>query len=353
MFNVVSVIGARPQFIKAAVVSRALRRAGIAEQVVHTGQHYDDAMSGRFLQDLGLSVTANLAVGSASHAHQTAAMMTGFQDFLNSCKRQPDAVIVYGDTNSTLAAGLVVSKIGVPLVHVEAGLRSWNRTMPEEINRVMVDHLSDLLFCSSDEGVGNLGREGIEQGVHKVGDVMLDAFQAFSGKAVRRPLHGLSDGAGFVLATIHRPSNTDSPARLARILDQFGRLDMPVVWPVHPRNKMGLSQQELPTNLTCIEPVSYLEMLGLLRDCAAVVTDSGGLQKEAHWARRPCVTLRPETEWIETLDGGWNQLADPASDDVAELLRRKPTAPWTMLYGDGRASDKIVANLTSFLKSRR
>lgn len=347
--EVVSVIGARPQFVKAAVVSRALAARGIAEAVVHTGQHYDEAMSGRFLSQLGIDVAANLAVGSGGHAEQTARMMTGFADYLAGRPRAPDIVVVYGDTNSTIAAGLVVSKLGIPLAHVEAGLRSYNRAMPEEVNRVVVDHLSDILFCSSPVGIENLKREGVETNVSDVGDVMLDAFQLFSKTADRS---GVPDEP-FVLATIHRPANTDDPARLQGILNAFGTIGTRVVWPVHPRNRQAIGQLDVPANLALIEPVGYLEMLALLAACVSVATDSGGLQKEAHWAGKPCLTIRSETEWTETLDGGWNVLADPSRDDFRALASRTPKGSWRLLYGDGRASQRIADALAAFVHARR
>lgn len=352
--EVVSVIGARPQFIKAAVVSRALAAVGITEQIVHTGQHYDDAMSGRFLSELGIVVAANLAAGSGDHARQTARMMVSFQEFIEARPRLPDAVIVYGDTNSTIAAGLVAAKLGIALVHIEAGLRSYNRAMPEEINRVVVDHLSDLLFCSSPVGLANLAKEGVRTHVQDVGDVMLDAFQVFGEDAkdrdeTRALLVGI-DGP-FVLATVHRPSNTDDPRHLGAIVDAFGHLESPVLWPVHPRNRQALEAITIPATLHCIAPVGYLDMLGLLGACAAVITDSGGLQKEAHWAQRPCITLRSETEWVETLEGAWNVLSDPRTDDLAALLQRPQTTSWQMLYGDGRASQRIANGIREFIET--
>lgn len=354
--EIVSVVGARPQFIKAAVVSRAFAATGIHEVIVHTGQHYDEAMSGRFLADLGMTnIVANLNVGSGSHAHQTARIMTGFQDYLESLAALPKAVLVYGDTNSTIGAGLVAAKLGIPLVHVEAGLRSYNRAMPEETNRVITDHISELLFCSSHTGVANLAQEGVTSGVVDVGDVMLDAFlvfgqQARAGMKVSR-IAPVADEQ-FVLVTIHRPSNTDDPSRLQTIMTALGRLDAKVVWPVHPRNRAMLKKLSVPTSVICIEPVGYLEMLVLLDACRAVVTDSGGLQKEAHWAKRPCVTLRLETEWVETLEGGWNVLANPENLDLAELVRRSPASPWRMLYGDGQSSNRIAAVIAERLLNR-
>ena len=345
--EIVSVVGARPQFVKAAVVSHAFREAEVGEAIVHTGQHYDEDMSGRFLAELGLAnVVSNLAVGSGTHSHQTARIMTGFQELLDGLNGRPKAIVVYGDTNSTIGAGLVAAKMGIPLVHIEAGLRSYNRAMPEEINRVMTDHLSNLLFCSSPTGVSNLASEGITDNVWDVGDVMHDAFQFFGAEARRRvdvgSVTGLYD-VPFILATIHRPSNTDNAERLAAIIRALGNLGRPVVWPVHPRNRNALAKLEVPSCVRCIAPVGYLEMLALLAKCTAVVTDSGGLQKEAHWARRRCVTLRDETEWIETLEGGWNVLADPNQDDLAALVARTPAKPWHLLYGDGKSAARIVA----------
>lgn len=351
--DIVSVVGARPQFVKAGVVSRALKRVGLTEVVVHTGQHYDDAMSGRFLRELGIAnIAANLSVGSGSHAVQTARTMTGLESFLEGLHTRPRAVLVYGDTNSTIGASLVASKLAIPIIHVEAGLRSYNRLMPEEINRIVTDHLSSLLFCSSQTGVENLRKEGITQGVMEVGDVMLDAFLIFSEEATARikPSQIAREAdAPFVLATIHRPSNTDDPGRLGRIIESLGRLAHPVIWPVHPRNAPALSGIKVPANIFRISPVSYLEMLVLLTECLGVVTDSGGLQKEAHWARRKCITLRDETEWVETLVGGWNVLAHSDSIEIAALLAETPATPWSMLYGDGRAAVQIAQAISTYL----
>ncbi len=353
--SIVSVIGARPQFIKAAIVSRALKLEGIDEKIVHTGQHYDDAMSGRFLSELGIdNVSINLAVGAGGHAAQTAKMMIGFDHYLANLTKRPDAIVVYGDTNSTIAAGLVVSKIGIPLIHVEAGLRSYNRTMPEEVNRVVVDHLSDLLFCSSQEGVKNLRQEGVSAPVIDVGDVMLDAYLHFSaeidGRKVSTIFEDLKDG--FALVTLHRPGNTDEPARFTAIVRALGELDRPCVWPVHPRAKASLAALHLPGNVMCIDPLGYFDMLRALRSCSYVITDSGGLQKEAHWAQRPCITIRPETEWVETLEGGWNKLCDPESESIAQSMESRPTSPWGLLYGDGQASRRIATGIIDFFSCR-
>ena len=348
--QVVTVVGARPQFVKAAVVSRALAADGVDEHVVHTGQHYDAAMSDLLLEQLGLDkIARNLGVGSGSHAEQTAAMMVGLNQYLDEMSATPHAMVVYGDTNSSIAAALVASKRELPVVHVEAGLRSFNRTMPEEINRVVVDHLSDLLFCSSDTGAGNLATEGLAAKSLVVGDVMLDAFEQFTQVA-------RETGAGgdvlarigerpFALVTIHRPGNTDDDHRLKAIIDKLGELDLTCLWPVHPRAKSRLEHAGLPPNVIATEPLGYLEMLTMLGRCALVVTDSGGLQKEAYWARRRCITVRPETEWTETLEGGWNTLCDPTRESIASAAAWEPTAAWRPLYGDGKASVRIAAAL--------
>ncbi len=338
-----SVVGARPQFIKAAVVTRAFAAAGLEERIVHTGQHYDDAMSGRFLRELGIdNVVANLECGSGSHAKQTAQMMIGIEDVMRGYEGCVRAVLVYGDTNSSIAAALVAAKLVIPVVHVEAGLRSFNRSMPEEVNRVVVDHLSRLLFCSSQRGVEQLVHEGINGPVIDVGDVMLDAFETFTPEARRTVRPHLARNAPFAIVTIHRPSNTDDPDRLAAIVEGLRNLDLTCVWPVHPRLGQHISKRALPPNVHCIAPLSYFEMLAALETCDSVITDSGGLQKETYWARKPCITVRNETEWVETLQGGWNQLWDPLREPLSQLMERQPTTAWRPLYGDGHASERIV-----------
>lgn len=352
--HVVSVIGARPQFVKAAIVSRALHAAGIAERIVHSGQHYDHAMSGRFLADLDIEVDANLEVGSGSHAQQTAQIMARFEAYLVGLATPVHSVVVYGDTNSTVAAALVAAKLHIPLVHVEAGLRSHNRRMPEEVNRVVTDHLSQLLFCSSEEGRANLEREGITRGVHLTGDVMFDAFRHFSNRitpgATAARILG-SERARFVLMTLHRPSNTDDPTFLPKLWAVLERIDIPVIWPVHPRFRAAVGAADLPAHVHQIEPVGYFEVLDLLNGCSHVITDSGGLQKEAYWARRLCITLREETEWVETLQGRWNVLAS-LNDDIPELMARTPEADWVPLYGNGTASTEIASVIRDYVMQR-
>lgn len=349
--SVVSVIGARPQFVKAAIVSRALRSAGITERVVHSGQHYDHAMSGRFLEELGILLDANLEVGSGSHAQQTAQIMTRFEAYLQTLDTPADGVMVYGDTNSTVAAALVAAKLHIPIIHVEAGLRSYNRKMPEEVNRVVTDHLSQILFCSSEEGRTNLAKEGMTDGVFVTGDVMFDAFRYFSAQIQRGAMTTRVLGVpqtDFILMTLHRPSNTDNPVFLPKLKALLEQIDMPVIWPVHPRFREAVEAVDLPSHVHRIEPVGYFEMLDLLDSCSHVITDSGGLQKEAYWAQRPCITLRDETEWVETLEGRWNVLAS-LDEDVLDLLKRSPETTWVPQYGTGEACAKITALLRAHL----
>lgn len=353
--HIVSVVGARPQFVKSAIVSRALRAAGITDLVVHSGQHYDHDMSGRFLEDLGIVLDANFEVGSGSHAQQTAQIMVKFEAYLLALSTPADAVLVYGDTNSTVAAALVAAKLQIPLVHVEAGLRSYDRKMPEEVNRVITDHLSQFLFCSSDEGRMNLQKEGIIDGVYITGDVMFDAFRHFSEQiqpgAVATQVLGALE-TKFILMTLHRPSNTDNPDFLPKLKALLEQIDIPVIWPVHPRFRAAVDAAEMPAHVYLINPVGYFAMLDLLNCCSQVITDSGGLQKEAYWAQRPCITLREETEWVETLQGRWNVLAN-LDDDVLGLLDRSLQTAWVPRYGTGNASAEIARLLKAHVQRRK
>lgn len=350
--HIVTILGARPQFVKAAVVSKALSDKGINETIIHTGQHYDHAMSGVFWDELGIPAPKiNLQVGSGSHGKQTASMLEQIEQYLIENQPSIDALMVYGDTNSTIAGALAAAKLHIPVIHVEAGLRSFNREMPEEVNRVLTDHISNLLFCSSDVGVHQLKTEGISKGVYNVGDVMFDAILMFSDVAKQRtsieqilpkPLKE------FALATIHRPSNTDNPENLNSILSAFEQMEIPIVWPVHPRNKSRLAQLNLPKNLILTEPQPYFNMLVLLDHAKLVLTDSGGLQKEAYWKGKPCITLREETEWIETLESGWNQLTGASTEKMMKAFNQKPSAEWKPIYGDGKASQKIAEIISNF-----
>ena len=346
--KIVTIVGARPQFIKAAPVSRELRKKH-TEVLVHTGQHYDDNMSAVFFEELDIPAPAfNLGVGSGAHGVQTAMMLTKIEEVLLAEK--PDGVLIYGDTNSTLAGALAASKLRIKIAHVEAGLRSFNRTMPEEINRVTADHLSDLLFCPSQTAVDNLKREGITRGVHLVGDVMADALAYASERSKSRSCilqaMGLKE-KGFLLATVHRAENTDNPERLRSIAAAFAKIKEPVVFPVHPRTRKRLEDLGIK-NLKCIDPVGYLDMVRLEQAARMILTDSGGIQKEAYWLGTSCITLREETEWVETVTTGWNVLVGADTERILEQVRSfAPPAARPTLYGDGHAAARCVALLGS------
>lgn len=348
--KVLTVVGARPQFVKAAAISRVLRQRH-TEILVHTGQHYDYEMSGAFFDGLEIPPPdVNLGVGSGGHGCQTAGMLAGIEAVLLAEK--PDAVLIYGDTNSTLAGALAASKLCVPVAHVEAGLRSFNRRMPEEVNRVVADHLSNLLFCPSDVAVRNLAAEGITRGVHVVGDVMLDVLNwavqrldAHPSRTLRRL--GL-EHKQYVLATVHRSENTDDVSRLSSILEAFASLQEAVVFPVHPRTRKAIQNisVQLSSRVHLVDPVGYLEMIALTQGARLVLTDSGGVQKEAYWLGVPCVTLRDETEWVETVETGWNTLAGADRAAIRRLVEQTaPPAARPPLYGDGNAAMRCVAVL--------
>ncbi len=352
---ILSVVGARPQFIKAAALSPEIRKH-FEEVLLHTGQHYDFEMSQAFFKELHIPKPGmDLGVGSGSQAEQTGRMLTGIERVAG--KIRPDLVLVYGDTNSTLAGALVAAKLHLSLGHVEAGLRSYDRRMPEEVNRVVADRLSDLLFCPTEPSRRNLAQEGIRKGVFVSGDVMYDLLLSFLPKAkkVNLALWGIAPQQ-YYLATVHRAGNADDPGRLASLLAGFGRLRLPVIFPVHPRTRKALEgkgKKAIPRNLRLVPPVGYLEMIALERGAKAILTDSGGVQKEAYWLGVPCVTLREETEWVETLAGGWNVLAgtDPRRIERA-ALRPRPRSPARKAFGGGRASEHIVRELRWFLEKR-
>ena len=353
--RIVSIVGARPQFVKAAVVSRALAASGFAtEQMVHTGQHFDTNMSQVFFGELGIPEPAfNLGVGGGSHGQNTGRMIEAIERVLLDLR--PDWVLVYGDTDSTLAGTLAAVKLHLPVAHVEAGLRSFNRRMPEEINRVLTDHASTLLLVPTATAVANLAAEGINGAkVRVVGDVMYDAALVYGREADRNTglLPGLGVEAGrYVLATIHRPSNTDRREHLEGILEAFARSRLPVVWPVHPRTRQRIATFGLaiPPNLRAIEPVGYLDMVLLEKRAALIATDSGGVQKEAFFHRVPCLTVREETEWVELVELGvnrlvgenWPLLAQLLADEPPRFAPRDPRQP----YGSGDAAQQILSAL--------
>jgi UDP-N-acetylglucosamine 2-epimerase len=352
--KVLSVVGARPQFVKAAPVSRILR-ATHTELLVHTGQHYDDAMSASFFRDLETPAPdVNLEVGSGSHGAQTAAMLQRLEPVV--LEHEPDGVLLYGDTNSTLAGAVVACKVAYRdgrrpwIAHVEAGLRSHNVAMPEERNRIVADHLSDLLLAPTRAAMEHLDREGLSERAELAGDVMVDAFRWATERAAAEPPEVARGRPGYVLATLHRPENVDNPSRLAAWLAALA-VDRPVILPLHPRTRSMVAGAglELPANVIAIDPVGYLEMVALELHATAIATDSGGVQKEAYRAGVPCITLRTETEWVETVAAGWNRVVgdDPSGlratlGDAAFMDRSRPRPE---LYGDGNAAERIVAAL--------
>jgi UDP-GlcNAc3NAcA epimerase len=352
--RVLTVIGARPQFIKAGPVSAALKESRIDEIIVHTGQHYDKSMSQVFFDELGLpSPDINLGVGSGSHGAQTGAMLAALDSVMSS--KKPDFVLIYGDTNSTLAGALAAAKLRIPVAHVEAGLRSFNRAMPEEINRVVADSISNLLFTPTATAVRNLLAEGVlKQRIVLTGDVMYDAALMYGELASRSGILGrlgLVPGH-YAVATVHRAENTDNTATLGAIVDGLASASasLKVIWPVHPRTSKALSlmDRETPDTLMLTKPLGYLDMIQLERNAAVIVTDSGGVQKEAFFYKVPCVTLRTETEWTELVELGWNRLRPPTdagaiSKSVLAALGSK--GQLSEPYGNGTASERIVRRL--------
>jgi UDP-N-acetylglucosamine 2-epimerase len=346
--RVLTVVGNRPQFVKAAAVSRLLR-AEHEEVLVHTGQHYDDDLSAVFFSELGIPRPDHeLALGTGSNSAQTGRMLGALGPLLADVA--PDAVLVYGDTNSTLAGGLAGAQAGVPVAHVEAGMRSFDRAMPEELNRVLTDHLATLLLCPSPTAVANLARESVAGRVELVGDVMVDVAEAVRPRAAALPLPaGVPED--FVLATAHRAGNVDDPARLLALVELLEAVPAKVVLPLHPRTRARLEAAALldrvEAALVVTPPLGYLEFTALLVRARAVLTDSGGVQKEAYLAGVPCVTLRDSTEWVETVDAGWNVLVDLDRDAALGALGRTPPAARPPLYGDGRAGERVVAALAA------
>lgn len=352
--KIASVVGARPQFVKAAALSRALADS-FDETLIHTGQHYDHNMSDVFFSELGIRPPAyNLGIGNGSHAEQTGKMLVGLEKIFNELR--PSLVLVYGDTNSTLAGALAAAKIHIPVAHVEAGLRSFNRTMPEEINRVLTDHLSEWLFCPTNAAVENLAREGIQKNVYQVGDVMYDALLHNLAQARERStiLDALALQSGeYALATVHRAANTDDPVRMRSILDGFSQLDTCIVFPLHPRTRRLLPNYglDLPPNVTLLDPVGYLDMLMLEENAACILTDSGGMQKEAYLMGVRCITLREETEWVETVEAGWNKLVGADAEAIRLAYQTWfPERARQKLYGNGQAAQTICNILEQALQ---
>ncbi|MFC7685330.1 non-hydrolyzing UDP-N-acetylglucosamine 2-epimerase [Ureibacillus sp. GCM10028918] len=349
MKKILTIAGTRPQLVKIAAVSRVLRQS-FHEVLLNTGQHYDYKMAGVFFEELKIpKPDYNLKIGSDTHGRQTGKMLIAVEEVVE--KEQPDAILVFGDTNSTLAGAIVASKLHIPLIHIEAGLRSFNKLMPEEINRIMTDHISNLLFTPTELAVQNLKNEGITNGVFLVGDVMYDAVLYNMGLAEQQ--YKITDfnltSKKYFLGTIHRAENTDSKEKLEAIFKSLINLDQVVYLPLHPRTKHKIEQfglqdiVEQAKNIKVVEPVSYLEMLFLEKHAKAIITDSGGVQKEAYFMKVPCITLRDQTEWVETIEFGWNKLINPLKTDLSQVLREVQNGqPIDSIYGNGDAAHKIT-----------
>lgn len=367
--RIVTIVGARPQFVKAAMVSRAIqeynRTVGepqLEELLLHTGQHYDENMSRIFFADMHIpEPTWQLQCGHSSHGAMTGQMLAGIEERLMAC--HPDAVLVYGDTNSTLAGALAAAKLHIPVIHVEAGLRSFNRAMPEEINRVLTDHIATLLCCPTQAAITHLQEEGIRQGVHHVGDVMYDAALLFGRLADQdsRILDRLGlQPKAFRLCTVHRAENTDSEERMRQIvsaLQQIATTECPLVLPLHPRTRQRLESYDLlamieqHNGIRLTSPLGFLDMVALEKQALTILTDSGGVQKEAYFHHTPCVTLREETEWVETVEAGWNCLAGYQTQSILDGVNYQPEQRHEISeYGTGRASDDIVRLMVLNLK---
>jgi UDP-N-acetylglucosamine 2-epimerase len=355
MLKIATIVGARPQFIKIAAVSRRLRRDA-EEVLIHTGQHYDNNLSNIFFEELDIPQPKfNLGIGSGSHGHQTGQMMAKIEEVL--IDEKPDWVLVYGDTNSTLAGALAAVKLHIKIAHIEAGLRSYNRLMPEEINRVLTDHVSDLLFCPSDVAVSNLAKEGITEGVINVGDVMVDSLLFASEKAKGssniEEAYGVMPGK-YLLATLHRAENTDVSHRLSNILEAFSSIDTPILFPMHPRTRKAISEFGFDEKLSnplinIIQPVGYLDMVLVEQSARMILTDSGGIQKEAYVLKVPCITLRDETEWVETVQTGWNILVGADIHQIVDAVKNfQEPADHPQLYGDGNAGQRIIDHILNY-----
>lgn len=343
--KILNVVGARPQFIKAAAACRALRaRESITDVLVHTGQHYDPEMSDVFFDELDLpKPDRSLGIGGGSHAENTGRTLIALEQVVE--EEKPSLVLIYGDTNTTLAAALAAAKLHVPVGHVEAGLRSFNREMPEEINRVVADHVSALHFAPTPAAVANLQAEGISNGVHMVGDVMHDILRMSLDHTSDRVLRDLGVAHGeYHLMTLHRAGNTDDASRLAAIVGAAGRLGAPVIFPVHPRTRKAMENAGISSDggLRLVPPQGYFDFVALQAGAKSILTDSGGVQKEAYMLGIPCVTLRAETEWVETVDAGWNTLVDADPAAIVSAASRTVPAARPDLYGDGHAAERIA-----------
>lgn len=348
MKKIVTIVGARPQFVKAAVISRLIRNEysdRFKEIIVHTGQHYDENMSDVFFKEMMIpKPDINLNIGSGSHGKMTGRMLEKIEEVV--LEEKPDILLVYGDTNSTIAGALAASKLHVPVAHVEAGLRSFNMKMPEEQNRILTDHISSFLFCPTETAVKNLDKEGIKKGVFNTGDVMYDASLFYEKFACPPDSIKLSDE--FALITLHRAENTDSYENLKSIVEALNESGINAIMPLHPRSKKMLEQFNLKfkENIRLIEPVGFLNMIFLEKNCNMIITDSGGVQKEAYFFKKPCITLRDQTEWVETVESGWNVLAGSDKEKIMDKISYLNTVgEYSRFYGNGRAGVNILNNL--------
>jgi len=352
-----TVVGTRPEFIQTKPVSAEIRRRGHTEILVHTGQHYDANMSDVFFDELDLPTPdRHLGVGSGPHGAQTGQLLERLEAAM--LDDQPDWVLIYGDTNSTVAAALAAAKLHLPLAHIEAGLRSYDRRMPEEINRVVTDHVSDLLFAPTQRAVANLAREGLTQGVYRVGDVRVDLLRELLARARERQAHllgrlGLGVHDRVALATVHRAANTDDPVKLGHIVTALSEADLPIILPAHPRLRKMLTQFNLTfgANVRLINPLGYLDMIAALDACALVITDSGGLQKEAYLLHTPTVTVRDSTEWVETVEAGWNRLVDTEPPLLVGAIHAATDPPPTE-HPDFYGSPGVSARIGQILEER-
>ena len=345
--KIASIVGARPQFVKAAVIHRAIQKVGsIKEVIIHSGQHYDNNLSDIFFKELQIpKPDYNLEVGSGSHGYQTGLMLQRFEDVL--IKENPDYCIVYGDTNSTIAAALAAVKLHIPCAHIEAGLRSFNRKMPEEINRIATDHISDLLFAPTPNAVRLLEKEGLQKKTINSGDVMYDSILFYSNLIEDRFDSQYNFDNSYILSTLHRPENTDNEKNLRDIFEAFSQINFDIILPLHPRTKKQINHFDInvPQNVKILKPISYLEMIFLIKNSFKVLTDSGGLQKEAYFLKKPCVTLREQTEWVETLDNNWNFIVGTDVDKIIKCVNSSPTGEYKHHFGDGNAGDFIINTL--------
>jgi UDP-GlcNAc3NAcA epimerase len=353
--KVITILGARPQFVKAAVVSRELKKSGINEVIIHTGQHFDNNMSQVFFDEMEIPTPDyNLEISGLNHGAMTGRMLEKIEEVL--LKEKPDYVLVYGDTNSTLAGALAASKLHIPVVHVEAGLRSFEMKMPEEVNRILTDRISSILFCPTSTAIKNLEAEGYAKIDCKIilsGDVMYDAVQYYQSKIETNSTVIQNENLAnkpFILATLHRAENTNDPTRLKEICDAFNEInkDVKVVLPLHPRTKSFLTTQGIKLNARVIDPVGYFDMLALLKNCSMVMTDSGGLQKEAYFFNKFCLTLRDQTEWVELVDAGANTLVGASKQKIVDQFKaniNKTLRIQEGLYGDGHASAIIAKHI--------